>query len=124
MKSIIETSSWKYIPEDRLGASKFDGLPCPTKKVLRIIGEGGVNEIDAIFKEIIEFKKKIYGVDSELLGFFPHVGFINKESKIMVACKESFYNFIDPKDLYAYPERATSDNYTLIFADELLGDHD
>ncbi len=122
MKSEKE-SAWKYSPDERPGDSKFDGLPCPTKKVFQEIGIEGVTEIDEIIKEMIECKKKMYGIDSKLLNFFPHMAFFNTETKQTVACKEKIFNEDKQKELdrlYEFPERAIQGNYTLIFPREGL----
>jgi len=106
-------SAWRYSSDDRLGDSKFDGLPCPTKEIFKKIGIEGVNEIDAVIKEMIECKKKIYGVDSKLLGFFPYMGFFNTETKLSVGCREQFFLLGDIEDLYEFPEKAVPGNYII-----------
>ena len=108
-----EESAWRYSPNDRLGDAKFDGLPCPTKEAVKKIGIEGVNRIDPLIKEMIECKKKIYGVDSKLLGFFPHMAFFNTETKQSVGCKEQMFIADDLKRFYAFPERAVPGNYTI-----------
>ena len=43
------------------GPMLYGGVPCPTSEVLHLIGHEGVNYIDQRLKEIVKWKRHIYG---------------------------------------------------------------
>jgi hypothetical protein len=108
---------WYHLPDERLGNANFNGLPCPTKELVKKIGLEGVNELDYVIKEMLECKKRIYGVDSKLIGFFSTMSFKNINTGIRVVCKEDAFPFLnDPvlaKKYFTFPERAVIGNYWL-----------
>lgn len=119
-------NEWKYntsSSKSRLGKARFDGMPCPTKKVKKAIGIDEVDRIDAVLKKFIEWKKIMFGADSELLGFNAIQSFCKEDVQNVVFCIQGMYIPSRSKkieNLYAFPDRVTPENYTVIFADELL----
>lgn len=106
-------SDWKYLtPEFPQGEYSFAGLPCPTKKALEILGADGINEIDKRFKDMIAWKKTLYGDQSSKLGFDLIQDFKNEKGE-MINCSGN--TFVYSENMYALPERKdmNSENYVI-----------
>ncbi len=117
---------WKYLtPEYPNGECSFAGLPCPTQRALEELGEEGIEEIDKKIKEMIKWKKTLYGKDSDRLGF-DHIQYFINELGDRVRCFGQVF-YADRK-MYAYPERSTAkgnidkSNYVIDYSKKVLKD--
>jgi len=122
LSKTLPHSEWKYlVPRFPQGDYSFEGLPCPTKKALEVLGEEGITEIDKRFKEMIAWKRTLYGEQSKRLGFDLIQDFINEKGD-MINCSGA--TFVYGENMYAYPERKdkNSENYVIDYTASISND--
>ncbi|MCT4640541.1 MAG: hypothetical protein N4A72_22780 [Bacteroidales bacterium] len=75
----INDSEWTLVPNDSEGTASFDGKCYPSKSVLDLIGQEGVDKIDSVLKGIKRAKEIIFGVDSLKSGLHGRQYFVKAE---------------------------------------------
>ncbi|NJO91173.1 MAG: hypothetical protein HC831_21075 [Chloroflexia bacterium] len=132
---MIENQDFVFIPEEEpfIKPKKtdkvyynFTGLPCPKKEVIEHIGEGGVEKIDQMVKEMIRWKVLLYGKNSHRIKFPVAIHFFDRnEPETCIECSplvvyNGIKNYENLKNQYHFPERYTwlEQNYKMELAEQ------
>ncbi len=90
-------------------------ITCPTKKIIELIGIEGVQIIDEKLKQMVKWKKIIYG-GSERAGFKAGVEFADLEKKIIISVGNTIENIENTGELdLVIPEKYKKNNYALLY---------
>lgn len=60
---------WTYCPNNLDGLSTFAGKPIPSEKILKILGQKGIMDLDKKFKSFNQAQKLLFGKDTESLNY-------------------------------------------------------
>lgn len=86
-----------YAPSCKKGKSLFDGLPIPSMEAYEILQEQGVKSIDNKMKEMLEWRKQMFGtLETE------HYGFHFKELMIDTKAKVSLMLYNIDSDISSF----------------------
>ena len=77
-----------YVPNTREGVHLFNGEPTASQKVLNIIGQSGVDNIDNRLKNLLEQGIERYGYEHRInYGFHPHQYFFDIQEQVLINVK-------------------------------------
>ena len=101
-----------YCPNQLKGKHLFDGTPCPTKEVHELIGEDGVELIHQSMAEMLELRKKMFGIKFiDWYGFHDRQLFAELDSNTEILLTEYNLDKIPQNVLNTiqFPERLKCD---------------
>ncbi len=101
---------FQYLPQWKKGDYTFDGLAIPTLDTFEILEEDGVERISAFMKELLEWRKTIFGtLDKEHYGFCFSQHIVDTKAKVVL----TLHGIKDDDDLSWLSEKRGQSTYQI-----------
>ncbi len=116
----LDNKTWTLDPSEDKEFSTLDGLPCPDKDAINDghLSLEAIEKIDAFIKEMVEWKKAIFGITSQKAKFPYTLTFSNEIDTDVIEITGDSYEM--DKERAFFPERVRSwENYIIEYREKL-----
>ncbi|WP_075340709.1 hypothetical protein [Tenacibaculum agarivorans] len=116
----LETNRFEYLPTYKKGEHLYDGIPIASISAFEILKDDGIKEIDTLMKEMLAWRKQMFGtLAPDHYGFHFMQLIADTKTKVIWRLRS-----LDDKDLTALIGEEPSSNKTAYqITEELIEEH-